>query len=371
MQSPDNPANGLLSLPSGRRGLLSSAAAMAAAALSPAACAMITDESSPASPASPAAPVDLRSQLLNCLGGPWPDHGPLDPQVESSEQLAGFRRERINYLVEPTERIAAWLLIPDGVSASSPAPGICVWHQHAGQYDVGKDEPAGVRAPNFGEMHQTGVALAREGYVVLCPDAAGFGERNHSFNTTVRNLRGRDLEHYLFGMYVTAGKCLAWKNISDMRRAVDYISSRPEVLPEQLGCYGHSMGSTHTWQVGPWEPRLKALVGNCCMPTYAAMERTSLIHCFPNYVPGWRQFGDIPDIVKLIAPRPLHLNFGELDAGSPIAEVRAAMPHLENAWTAAGAPQNFTWFIESNTDHVLSPEMWRLTKAHFAKHLKR
>ena len=322
-------------------------------------------------PASPAAPVDLRSQLLNCLGGPWPDHGPLDPQVESSEQLAGFRRERINYLIEPTERIAAWLLIPDGVSASSPAPGICVWHQHAGQYDVGKDEPAGVRAPNFGEMHQTGVALAREGYVVLCPDAAGFGERNHSFNTTVRNLRGRDLEHYLFGMYVTAGKCLAWKNISDMRRAVDYISSRPEVLPEQLGCYGHSMGSTHTWQVGPWEPRLKALVGNCCMPTYAAMERTSLIHCFPNYVPGWRQFGDIPDIVKLIAPRPLHLNFGELDAGSPIAEVRAAMPHLENAWTAAGAPQNFTWFIENNTDHVLSPEMWRLTKAHFAKHLKR
>lgn len=172
MQSPDHPANGLLSQPSGRRCLLSSAAAMAAAVLSPAACAMITDE--------------------------------------SSEQLAGFRRERINYLV-----------------------------------------------------------------------------------------------------------------------------------------------------------------GNCCMPTYAAMERTSLIHCFPNYVPGWRQFGDIPDIVKLIAPRPLHLNFGELDAGSPIAEVRAAMPHLENAWAAAGAPQNFTWFIENNTDHVLSPEMWRLTKAHFAKHLKR
>jgi dienelactone hydrolase len=368
MQSPEI-VDSLLSQHAGRRGLLSSAAALAAAALSPTAIAMASDESAPAP--APGSPAELQTQLLKCLGGPWPDHGPLDARIESSEQLEGYRRERISYLVEPTERIAAWLLIPDGVSASSRAPGICVWHQHAGQYDVGKDEPAGVRAPNFGDMHQTGVALAREGYVVLCPDAAGFGERNHSLNTTVRNLRGRDLEHYLFGMYVAAGKCLAWKNISDMRRAVDYISSRPEVLPEQLGCYGHSMGSTHTWQVGPWEPRLKALVGNCCMPTYAAMERTSLIHCFPNYVPGWRQFGDIPDIVKLTAPRPLHLNFGDLDAGSPIEEVRAAMPHLEQAWAAAGAPGNFTWFIEANTDHVLSPEMWRLTKNHFAKHLKR
>jgi dienelactone hydrolase len=369
MQSSDELPDSLRLQAAGRRSLLSSAAALAAAAVTSSTLAMTADDS--ATTAAPDSPADLRSQLLKCLGGPWPDQGPLDAKVESSAQLQGFRRERISYLVEPAERIVAWLLIPDGVSASSPAPGICVWHQHAGQYDVGKDEPAGVRAPNFGDMHQTGVALAREGYVVLCPDAAGFGERNHSFNTTVRNLRGRDLEHYLFGMYVADGKCLAWKNISDMRRAVDYISSRPEVLPEKLGCYGHSMGSTHTWQVGPWEPRLKALVGNCCMPTYAAMERTSLIHCFPNYVPGWRQFGDIPDIVKLIAPRPLHLNFGDLDAGSPIEEVRAAMPLLEKTWAAAGAPQNFSWFIEASTDHVLSPEMWRLTKAHFAKHLNR
>ncbi|MEY2726351.1 MAG: hypothetical protein RLZZ458_2218 [Planctomycetota bacterium] len=368
MQSP--PAiisDNLLAQPAGRRSVLSSAALLAAAGLTQ----IAAQASAVAAPQPPAPPDALREQLLKCLGGPWPDHGPLDPKLESTDQKDGYRRERITYLVEPGERIAAWLLIPNQATPANPAPGICVWHQHAGQYDVGKDEPAGVRAPNFGEMHQTGVALAREGYVVLCPDAAGFGERNHSFNTTVRNLRGRDLEHYLFGMYVVAGRCLAWKNISDMRRAVDYISSRPEVKPDQLGCYGHSMGSTHTWQVGPWEPRLKALVGNCCMPTYAAMDRTSLIHCFPNYVPGWRQFGDIPDIVGLIAPRPLHLNFGELDAGSPIDEVRQAMPKLERAWTDAGAPQNFSWFIEDNTDHVLSPEMWRLTKLHFEKHLKR
>jgi dienelactone hydrolase len=314
---------------------------------------------------------DLQGKLLACLGGPWPDGGPLEPRVEAGEQKDGHRIHRVSYLVEPRERIAAWLLVPDGVSEHSRAPGICLWHQHAGQYDVGKDEPAGVRAPNFNGMHMTGVALAKEGYVVLCPDAAGFGDRNRPPNAAGgRKLKGRDLEHFLFGMYVVAGKCLAWKNILDMRRAVDFLAGRPEVLADRLGCYGHSMGSTHTWLVGPWEPRLRALVGNCCMPTYAAMERTNLIHCFPNYVPGWRRHGDIPDIVGLIAPRPLHLNFGEMDDGSPIEEVRAAMPRISRAYEARQAGDKFTHFIEAGAGHVLSEEMWRLTRRHFDRHLR-
>jgi dienelactone hydrolase len=308
--------------------------------------------------------------LLQCLGGEWPAGGPLDVRTERSEPKEGYRLERITYLVEPQERIAAYLLIPDGADAKHPAPGICVWHQHAGQYEVGKDEPAGVHAPNFGTMHMTGVALAREGYVVLCPDAAGFGERNRPPPGGRPDTVGGNLERHLFSLYVVAGQCLAWKNILDMRRAVDLLAGRPEVRADRLGCYGHSMGSTHTWLVGPWEPRIRALVGNCCMPTYAAMERTGLVHCFPNYVPGWRAIGDIPDIVGLIAPRALHLNFGETDDGSPIREVREAMPRIRAAYAAAGAEDRFSFFIEEGVGHELSAEMWRLTREHFARHLR-
>lgn len=313
----------------------------------------------------------LRERLLECLGGEWPAGGPLDVQIERSEAREGYRLDRITYLVEPQERIAAYLLVPDGVDAKRPAPGICVWHQHAGQYEVGKDEPAGVNAPNFGTMHMTGVALAREGYVVLCPDAAGFGERNRPPRPDGRtDTVGVTLERHLFSMYVLAGRSLAWKNILDMRRAVDVLAARPEVRADRLGCYGHSMGSTHTWMVGPWEPRLVALVGNCCLPTYAAMERVNLVHCFPNYVPGWRKFGDTPDIVGLIAPRALHLNFGETDDGSPIREVREAMPRIRDAYAAQNAADRFSWYIEEKTGHELSPEMWRRTREHFAKYLR-
>jgi hypothetical protein len=129
------------------------------------------------------------------------------------------------------------------------------------------------------------------------------------------------------------------------------------------------MGSTHTWLVGPWDERLKCLVGNCCLPTYAAIHRTKILHCFPNFIPGLEQFGDTPDIAGLIAPRALHLNIGELDNGSPIEEVRAGIERIAAAYASQDAIENFTSFIQAETGHVLSPEMWERTRVVFERHL--
>jgi hypothetical protein len=129
------------------------------------------------------------------------------------------------------------------------------------------------------------------------------------------------------------------------------------------------MGSTHTWLVGPWEPRLKALVGNCCLPTYAAIHRAKILHCFPNFIPGLAPYGDTPDIAALIAPRTLHLNFGETDGGSPIQEVRQAVRTISRAYESAGAADRFTWHIEKDAGHVLSDTMWCHALNTFQKHL--
>lgn len=305
--------------------------------------------------------VDFREKLLECLGGPWPESGELNPRVVESRNQDGYRLETVSYEVEPGQAVRAFLLIPDGADASHPVPGICVWHQHNGQWQVGKAEPAGLAGM---AMHHTGVALAKEGYVVLCPDALCFGERVHP------HLKGGDYERFEFLRYVVAGKCLAWKHILDMRRAVDYLCSRPEVNKNALGCYGHSMGSTHTWLVGPFEPRLRCLVGNCCLPTYKAIHTHHLLHCFPNFIPGLHQYGDTPDIASLIAPRPFHLNLGENDSGSPIAEARAGLQTIARAYQAVHAEDKFTFYVEPNGGHVLSEEMWRLVKAKFARYLR-
>ena len=145
--------------------------------------------------------------------------------------------------------------------------------------------------------------------------------------------------------------------------------SRPEVKADRIGCYGHSMGSTHTWMVGPWEPRLRCLVGNCCLPTYKAIEQYKLLHCFENFIPGLGRYGDTPDIAGLIAPRRLHLNFGEKDGGSPIDEVRRGVEKISAAYAGAGAKERFTYFVEEGAGHVLSEAMWGKVKECFTGEL--
>ncbi len=304
---------------------------------------------------------DLRAKLLECLGGPWPEPRDLRPKLRATIQKDGYRIESLTYEAEPNDPIPAMLLVPDGVTARSPAPAVAVWHQHNGEWHLGKTEPAGLAG---NPMHHTGAALAKEGYVVLCPDALCFEERQSP------HLRAGDFERFEFLRYVVAGKCMAWKNILDMRRAVDFLCSRPEVRHDRIGCYGHSMGSTHTWLVGPWEPRLVCLVGNCCLPTYAAIHRTHILHCFPNFVPGWFQYGDTPDMAGLIAPRALHLNLGETDGGSPIEEARRGIETIQAAYRQAGAAEKFSWFIEPNTGHDLTEVMWQKAREWFHRHLR-
>jgi dienelactone hydrolase len=309
------------------------------------------------------AAVDFREKLLEGLGGEWPKPCPLNVKPRKTIRKDGYTIESLYYDSEPDDPIPAMLLVPDDVSAKKTAPAIALWHQHAGQYHLGKSEPAGLAG---NPMHHTGAALAREGYVVLCPDALCFEER---IDPSGRQ-KGSRFERFEFLRYVVGGKCMAWKNILDMKRAVDFLVSRPEVQAKNIGCYGHSMGSTHTWLVGPWEERIKCLVGNCCLPTYAGIHREHMLHCFPNFVPGIHQYGDTPDIAALIAPRALHMNFGEKDGGSPIDEVRRGVEIIGDAYGSMHAEKNFSYYIEEGSGHVLSEEMWKRTKNWFAKHLR-
>ena len=306
---------------------------------------------------------DFRATLEKCLGGPWPEPIDLDARVHRTEQAESFQRIHLSYALEPGERCPAILLIPNSINDKHPAPAIAVWHQHAGQYHLGKSEPAGLDGD---PMHHTGAALAELGYVVLCPDALCFEERQDPSG----KLKGGQFERFEFLRYTVEGKCLAWKNILDMRRAIDFLVSRPEVDSDRIGCYGHSMGSTHTWLVGPFEPRIRALLGNCCLPTYAGIHRTKILHCFPNFIPGIYEHGDTPHIASLIAPRALHLNLGENDSGSPIQEAREGIQTIRQAYESAGAGNQFSAFIEANTGHVLSPQMWAHAKAFFDRHLR-
>ena len=98
----------------------------------------------------------------------------------------------------------------------------------------------------------------------------------------------------------------------------EFQRANPNLCENGVWYYGHSMGSTHTWLVGPWEPRLRALVGNCCLPTYGGIHRTSLLHCFPNFIPGIHEYGDTREDIKAVLD-------GELAPADESAYARATV----------------------------------------------
>ena len=134
------------------------------AAVSGISCSKATESTSNESSLQVSPVESLLTQYQQCLGGPFPESSPLSPQLRDSIQKDGYRIESLTYQVQTGDRVPALLLVPDNVTAANPAPGIAVWHQHNGEYHLGKSEPAGLAG---NPMHHTGVALVKEGYVVL------------------------------------------------------------------------------------------------------------------------------------------------------------------------------------------------------------
>ena len=185
-------------------------------------------------PSHPLSPVvnsseELRAKYQECLGGPFPERASINTQIREITQKDGYRIESLTYESQNGEKIPALLLVPDRVNADHPAPAIAVWHQHNGQYYLGKSEPAGLAG---NPMHFTGVALAKEGYVVLCPDALCFGERQDPTG----KLKDGAYERFEFLREVVRGRSLAWRNVFEMKRAIDLLCSRPEVNQERPCC---------------------------------------------------------------------------------------------------------------------------------------
>jgi hypothetical protein len=133
----------------------------------------------------------MREKYLHCLGGSFPDPTPLNTQIGESVQKDGYRIISLSYETQPGDRVPALLLIPNSATDTNSAPGIAVWHQHNGEYHLGKSEPAGLAG---NPMHHTAVALAHEGYVVLCPDALCFEERQDPTGI----LKGGEYERFEF-----------------------------------------------------------------------------------------------------------------------------------------------------------------------------
>jgi dienelactone hydrolase len=240
-----------------------------------------------------------RAGLLTLLGAVPPNSPALAPEQGERTDLGDVVRERITYSVETDERVPAFVLVPK--QGRAPYPAVLCHHQHAGQFQVGKDGPAGLGS----DVNQHyALELARRGYVTLVFDALCFNERQDPTG----KLKGGDYERYQAMYRLTEGKTLQGKYVWDSRRALDYLAGRPEVDPSRMGMIGHSLGGQETLFTTAIDTRIRAAVSSCGFGSLRVLKRDHINHNYALFVPELASRGDYGAVLALVAPRARFLS---------------------------------------------------------------
>jgi dienelactone hydrolase len=281
----------------------------------------------------------LRQTLIAHLGH-FPARVPLELKLENTVEEEGYTQAQVSYLVEANERIVAWLLTPHSTPPPHGWPAILAIHQHAGQYDLGKSEPAGLLG---NPQYAYGLELCRRGYVVLCPDQLCFEDRRPSQERRQANpsLEGGGYERFEATRLLLSGSCLQTKYLHDLTCALDVLTSLPTVNTSRIGAIGHSLGGQETLWLSWYDARVAAAVSSCGFSLLQAIVRDGINHNLAAYVPGMLEIGDMDALVTSLAPRPFMLTAGETDAIFPIDGVRTLVNKAQEAYTQAGASEHF------------------------------
>jgi len=309
--------------------------------------------------AAPMPTLDRR-QLLRLLGIVPDGAPPLAPEQVERVDLGDVVREKVTYAVEPGERVPAFVFLPK--AGETRLPAVLCHHQHAGQFEVGKDGPAGLGST---EDQHYAIELARRGYVTLAPDALCFNERQDP----THKLKGVECERYEALHRLTEGRSLQAKYVWDARRALDYLVSRPEVDRARIGMIGHSLGGQETLFTTAADTRIKAAVSSCGFASLAVLKRDRILHNFALFVPGLAEAGDYGAVLALVAPRPFLVAARTADPIFPRDGIEATVAAAREAYAAQGAAERLGTFYEDGP-HEFSPAMREAAYAWLDRWLK-
>lgn len=283
-----------------------------------------------------------RAALYALLGDLPPRDRPLSAQSTSRQELPNAWLETLVLDLNGLEPVPAYFMVPK--TQTERVPVVIYNHSHGDAYDIGKKELLAPRS--YLQPQSYGEALTQRGYAVLCIDHWCFGERQ-----TLTELEQ-------FKLMLWQGRVLWGMMVYDSLRAVDYVTTRPDVDPGRIATLGMSMGSSMAWWLAALDPRVKVCVDICCLTdAQALIEARGLNgHGIYYYVPGLLKHFTTSTINALIAPRP-HLGLeGNLDPLTPADGLDRIDAALRDVYAQVGAP--VAWRMSRyDSAHVEAPGM--------------
>lgn len=259
---------------------------------------------------------------------------PLAVQYGQALQRTGHTRVPLTFATRPNMAAFAYLLIPDRIKTPA-ATIVCLPGHGRGADDlVGIAEDGTNRDHDDGYQHDFAVQCARNGYVALALEMAGFGHRRDP-NSRKSGPSASSCQTASGAALMLGESMVGWRTW-DAMRAIDFLETRPEVDPGRIAVMGISGGGTVALYAAALDERIKAALLSCSYCTFRD-SIYSIPHCIDNFVPGILREFEVADITGLIAPRFLIAESGRDDPIFPEAGVEAALKGTRAAYVAQGA----------------------------------
>jgi dienelactone hydrolase len=194
----------------------------------------------------------IRAGLLELLGGLPKERTPLNAHGVGTLVRHGYRIEKLVFESQPGLHVTALVYVPDAPTGRKPAVLVACGHSADGK--------------SFKNYQELSGELALRGYVVICWDPVGQGERSQFWDAA----RGRSRYNLVCGEHAVLGNlaCLAGTSLNryevwDGMRALDYLLTRPDVDAARIAVTGTSGGGQQAAYLGALDERISVVAPSC------------------------------------------------------------------------------------------------------------
>jgi cephalosporin-C deacetylase-like acetyl esterase len=285
--------------------------------------------------------AEQKEFFLRQLGKTWDRNSPLNPQVTKTFEkgTAGQNAYRIEMLVFesiPNFYVSAAVFLPDATRFKPPYPAVLVVSGHsnlAKAYEIYQKVPA---------------LAASNGLLVMSIDPIAQGERSQFLNEKGKGVA----DHNMIG----AGSILLGRNTAtfeywDMVRAIDYLQSRPDVIPDKIGVTGNSGGGTQTSYIMALDERVAVAAPSCYLcGLYDSMIPKIRPQDAEQNIFGQLTFGmDHVDYCIMRAPKPTLLETATKDF-FPVEDAWKTVRNAKRIFDRFGFAEKMS-IIEHDNEH--------------------
>lgn len=315
-----------------------------------------------------------RTEFLKLIDRP---RVPLAPEVKELGETDGLSQSHFTFAADAEQRVPG-ILVKQAKTAGR-RPMVVVLHGTGGNKD--------------GELPVL-KELARRGFIGVAIDGRYHGERTKA-GTGATEYSGAILRAYLSGREHP----FLYDTVWDALRLIDYLETRADVDTNRIGLIGFSKGGMETYLAAAVDQRVAVAVPCIAVQSFRwALENNAwqsrvgtfqaalngaakdagvteinagfVQKFYDRVVPGIYSQFDGPEMLPLIAPRPLLVINGDSDARTPLPGVMECAERARKAYAALRAEDKFQLLIQEKTGHAVTPAARQTGMAWLVKWLK-